>query len=101
MGEKAATLVDKLKPACYPVVMHYKDDWRALALCRQFDPEIWFESSTSAKKICNQCHVKDECLEDALSFPLYQDRYGIRGGLTPAERYVLRERRRINNTVIN
>lgn len=63
------------------------------ALCAQTDPELFFpetwQNSTviaNAKAICNNCPVRLECLQEALTKD-YND--GIWGGMTPAERYAL------------
>ena len=61
-------------------------DWRAFALCAQTDPELWFPEMgesrvliAAAKRICNQCPVKDECLEEGIeTYPAS----GIWGGYT-------------------
>lgn len=71
------------------------EDWRDSALCAQTDPALWFpekgEPAREAKRICSGCEVSAECLTDALSKPLAQDRYGVRGGLSPTEREKLRK----------
>jgi WhiB family redox-sensing transcriptional regulator len=67
--------------------------WQADALCAQTDPEAFFPekggSTREAKKICQQCEVKSECLEYALS---NDERFGIWGGLSERERRRLRRR---------
>lgn len=72
------------------------EDWRDSALCAQTDPALWFpekgDNATEAKKICAGCDVSAECLADALSKALFQDRHGVRGGLSPVERAELRKR---------
>lgn len=71
--------------------------WRMRASCATVyvphpdgadDP--WYPTADSnakkdlvAKQICSRCPVRAECLADALAT---QDRFGIRGGLTPGER---------------
>lgn len=69
------------------------NDWRELALCAQTDPEAFFPERNSpgkgAKKICDRCDVKADCLADALAM---NERFGVRGGLTPAERRKLKRR---------
>lgn len=77
------------------------EPWRLRAACRGLDrDELFFSDcdrwpSTArdrrAKKICFECPVRVECLEDALE---YGDRYGIRGGLTANERQREIRRRR-------
>lgn len=48
---------------------------------------------TELKALCEQCTVKHECLEFALSFEI--DRDGIYGGHTPTERAGIRAVRMI------
>jgi WhiB family transcriptional regulator, redox-sensing transcriptional regulator len=67
--------------------------WQADALCSQTDPEAFFPekggSTRDAKKICDSCGVKSECLEYALK---NDERFGIWGGLSERERRRLRKR---------
>lgn len=71
--------------------------WEQYATCATADPESWFpkpgDPGTTAKEICRErCHVRDECLADALAEEAGQhadSRHGIRGGLGPIERYRL------------
>lgn len=62
-------------------------DWRDRALCAQTDPEAFFPekggSSREAKKVCRNCEVRPECLQDALR---RGERFGVWGGLTEGER---------------
>jgi WhiB family redox-sensing transcriptional regulator len=73
--------------------------WRADALCRDTDPELFFPVGTTgqalvqidrAKHVCGQCPVKVECLEFALE--TNQDS-GIWGGLSEEERRFIRRQR--------
>ena len=64
------------------------------ALCAQTDPELFFPETlqayhqiAQAKAICNECEIRRECLQEALSYE-YTD--GIWGGLTPRERAQLK-----------
>lgn len=66
------------------------EPWMKDALCAQTDPEIFFPDSDSrddaradAKKVCESCDVRSDCLIYALT---HGERFGIWGGLTPAER---------------
>jgi WhiB family redox-sensing transcriptional regulator len=59
-------------------------------VCQETDPETWFPQvgdsygdSRTAKKLCNECPVKTECLTFALA---NNEMFGIWGGLTPKER---------------
>ncbi|MDO4630721.1 MAG: WhiB family transcriptional regulator [Corynebacterium sp.] len=62
-------------------------EWQDQALCAQTDPEAFFPekggSTREAKRICQACAVRDECLEFAL---MNDERFGIWGGLSERER---------------
>lgn len=68
-----------------------EQEWQEQALCAQTDPEAFFPekggSTREAKRICQACAVRDECLEYAL---LNDERFGIWGGLSERERRRLR-----------
>lgn len=74
-----------------------REEWRGRAACRG-KPSHWFfpERSQGAqpykrgKEICANCSVKEECLALAEEFLSTGDKYGLFGGLTPAERRVAR-----------
>ena len=61
--------------------------WQEQALCAQTDPEAFVPekggSTREAKKVCQSCDVKAECLEYALA---NDERFGIWGGLSERER---------------
>src|SRR5699024_9130268 len=72
------------------------DTWIQQAGCATVDPEIFFpktprydSSYDKARAICQQCPVKDTCLEAALmaeeSLTAY-GRHGMFGGMSPQER---------------
>lgn len=67
--------------------------WQADALCAQTDPEAFFPekggSTREAKRICDGCEVRSECLDYALQ---NDERFGIWGGLSERERRKLRRR---------
>lgn len=67
-------------------------DWQEQALCAQTDPEAFFPekggSTREAKRICQACSVRDECLEYALE---HDERFGIWGGLSERERRRLKK----------
>jgi hypothetical protein len=58
--------------------------WRDHALCADYDLELFSDDERVkyAKRICNDCPVKIECLDSAL---YYNDGF-VRGGLTESER---------------
>jgi DNA-binding CsgD family transcriptional regulator len=66
-------------------------DWRDSAFCAQTDPEAFFPDKGGsfwvAKRICQDCEVRAECLADALATDDVD--YGIRGGLLPKQRQQL------------
>ncbi|WP_116282027.1 WhiB family transcriptional regulator [Subtercola boreus] len=74
----------------------YVDDnplaWQTDSLCAQTDPEAFFPekggSTRDAKRICQTCEVKSQCLEYALQ---NDERFGIWGGLSERERRKLRK----------
>jgi WhiB family redox-sensing transcriptional regulator len=82
------------------------DNWRKQSLCRNFDAELFFplggpiQSRTganlmqerAAKAICNQCPVRERCLQDALDAG---DEWGIWGGLNEGERRALRPKKEL------
>lgn len=65
--------------------------WQTDALCAQTDPEAFFPekggSTREAKRICDGCEVRSECLDYALA---NDERFGIWGGLSERERRKLR-----------
>jgi WhiB family redox-sensing transcriptional regulator len=68
-------------------------EWQERALCSQTDPEAFFPekggSTREAKRICQRCDVKADCLEYALG---HDERFGIWGGLSERERRKLKRR---------
>jgi len=68
--------------------------WSESALCGQTDAEVFFPdkggSTKMAKKICDMCEVRVQCLEEALIYPISEQR-GIAGGLdAKARKAILR-----------
>jgi WhiB family redox-sensing transcriptional regulator len=70
-----------------------EQEWQERALCAQTDPEAFFPekggSTREAKRICQGCEVRTECLEYALG---HDERFGIWGGLSERERRKLKKR---------
>ena len=71
-------------------------DLSASALCAQTDPELWFPELgasraliAAAKRICNQCPMKNECLEEGIKT---HPAAGIWGGYTTFELRTFRRR---------
>lgn len=70
-------------------------DWQDRAACRNAKVDMYPEDQpgrrpgraiAEAKAVCRWCPVRDECLAYALSTETRWTRFGIWGGLTPAER---------------
>ena len=61
--------------------------WQEQALCAQTDPEAFFPekrgSTREAKRVCQNCEVRSECLDYALA---NDERFGIWGGMSERER---------------
>ncbi|SIS02722.1 transcription factor WhiB [Williamsia sterculiae] len=72
-----------------------EEEWQDRALCAQTDPEAFFPekggSTREAKRICQGCEVRSDCLEYALH---KDERFGIWGGLSE------RERRRLKRGIV-
>jgi WhiB family redox-sensing transcriptional regulator len=71
--------------------------------CADKDRELWFperqnqRETHAAKRLCDGCPVKDDCLADAMRYEAglgKGSREGIYGGTTPAERYALEVKKR-------
>lgn len=81
--------------------------WRQKALCRDLDTSIFFPETESrdelrvlyaeARKYCNECIVRNQCLEAALREEEHENtrRYGMRGGKTPSQRKGIRAQQRM------
>jgi WhiB family transcriptional regulator, redox-sensing transcriptional regulator len=74
-------------------------EWLDQAACRGFDTNIFMPlrgenvKVTTAKKICGECPVRQECLDDSLRQAQQIDLHGIFGGLSKKQRDgVLRSR---------
>lgn len=78
-------------------------EWQMNASCRDIDGSLFFHPDNergearegrvaAAKRICEGCPVRRECLRYALESG---ERYGIWGGTTEEERRAARARRRV------
>jgi len=70
--------------------------WRLRAACRGVDPDVFYpvsdEEAEEAKDICEECTVRQACLEYALA---NRERDGVWGGATERERRrIVRQRRK-------
>lgn len=67
-------------------------NWQEDALCAQTSPDEFFPekggSTRDAKRICNSCDVRSDCLEYALD---NDERFGIWGGMSERERRKLKK----------
>lgn len=83
------------------------DDWRDAAACVDTSTSVFFEdiwrptggmskaALAVARKMCDNCPVRQQCLVEELQIEgntAPQFRFGLRGGLTPAQRSSLRRR---------
>ena len=68
--------------------------WMKLANCRGMDSNLWFPergaAPRSAKRICGECEVVDECFAYGL-----RERYGIWGGHGERERRRIRRKKAV------
>ena len=68
--------------------------WRQQAACAQVSPELfepepgpeWAAWVEAAKRVCQGCPVRPDCLADAMGWEATGRRHGILAGLTPAQR---------------
>ena len=71
--------------------------WQDLANCRGANPDLFFPergaSTRTAKKICGECAVQEDCLEFAI---VSSEKFGIWGGLSERERRKIRRERAIS-----
>lgn len=77
-------------------LVHSDQKWTEDAICAQIDPDLFFPekgaSIQQAKRVCDSCPVRQQCLDAALR---NNERFGIWGGLSERER---REYRRDDST---
>lgn len=92
--ESAHQAADTATPEGVPRKM----DWRHKAACLTEDPELFFpvgntgpalQQIEDAKKICQRCEVRDQCLAWALEAG--QD-HGVWGGMSEDERRAIKRR---------
>jgi WhiB family redox-sensing transcriptional regulator len=67
--------------------------WRDKAACHGLPPDWFFppqpkgdSSYDEGKRVCATCSVTEQCLGLTTDFIATGDRYGLFGGMTPAER---------------
>lgn len=70
--------------------------WQDFANCRGADPDLFFPergaSTRTAKGICRECSVEEDCLEFAI---VSSEKFGIWGALSERERRKIRRERKI------
>ena len=72
------------------------DSWQHHAACIDFPPDLMFPENDEphlyaiAKKVCEECPVVGMCLEIGIN-----EKWGMWGGLTPEDRYLLVKSQRI------
>jgi WhiB family transcriptional regulator, redox-sensing transcriptional regulator len=86
----------ELPPAEYDA----EHEWMHQARCRDLDPSEFFPSDgvgvELARRVCEECRVRIECLEYALT---YRIDHGVWGGASERERRrILRSRRGLSHT---
>lgn len=72
------------------------EDWRVLAECANWEPELWFPDHdpgalAEARRVCAGCPVSLDCLEYALGNPKEE---GVWAGTTVSQRDRIRRARR-------
>lgn len=77
----------KIDPRIFPIPRAKEENWRDDALCAQYDPSMFFPEkgipASTAKKICEECPVRNQCLAFALK---NSEAFGIWGGMTSNQR---------------
>lgn len=82
------------------IAMPGTDEWRTTAACRDTAPDLFFPVGTTgpaldqiaaAKRVCEGCLVRKECLEYSL---ITNQDSGVWGGASEEERRLIRKKRR-------
>ena len=78
------------------VILPMNLSWRQRAACRGVEPDIFYpvsdEEAEEAKAICDECPVRQPCLEYAIA---NREKDGVWGGATERERRrIIRQRRK-------
>lgn len=76
-----------VKPGLDLHITLFPRDWRQQAACGSCDPEVFFPEngrpSSAYKKVCAECPVLQDCLENVLSSPW--EPYGCAAGRSRTE----------------
>lgn len=74
-----------------------REHWREKAACLNQPLAMFFPHHTlsedrwdAAKQFCSVCAVKKHCLDLVIDLQEHDDRWGVFGGMTPADRRVHR-----------
>lgn len=74
-------------PIVQPVIRQPRPGWQIQAACRGMDVNLWFpehgENGNTAKRICRDCPVQEECQQYAVG---NFEQHGIWGGTSVRER---------------
>lgn len=83
-GQRKTTAVTRLERMADAV--RNEDDWTVHGVCRGQDQALWFpepgQTVNTAKALCRQCPVIEECRDWALRF----EDFGVWGGMSERER---------------
>ena len=78
-----------------------REAWRDEALCRFVEHDVFFPHHTlsesrwdNARLVCAFCPVRKQCLNVVIGLDDNDDRWGMFGGLTPAQRKKLRKKQK-------
>jgi WhiB family redox-sensing transcriptional regulator len=73
-------------------MMQWNENWAAQAACRGKSDALYVKGAEQnrAKQLCSTCHVRAECLAEALDNRI---EWGVWGGMTERERRALLRRR--------
>ncbi len=70
-----------------PVLASDRSHWAERALCRGYDPELFFPHASAladlAKSVCARCPVRRQCADYALTTG---QEFGVWGGMSEEER---------------
>lgn len=86
MGGQALPVCANVDTANTDVAYILSMEWQRSAGCLGMDGEMWFPSDRTcveAKRICNMCSVRKECLEYSL---LTEQEWGLWGGIGQRQR---------------
>ena len=78
--------------------------WTENAACRGMSQDVFYPEDGSrypvARRVCADCPVRQQCLNEALEMETYHARYGMFGGMSPNERDDEHRRRKAAGTLV-